>query len=201
MLIESAGLNTAVPLLKFSLSVTESKMKRIVGTYTPEGLSDYFNYTRDTGIYSIPANTAILVPFVLSRNATVRQAIVMPARTTTPDSTSKFDVGVYTEAGKLLGSLGATLKLNVGYSCQIVSFDTPFSLFANTPYYLAFSVNNSESMFEMIPWNTVQKNGALGIRVAKDAFPLPAHTYYLDMATNQNIPLVGLNTGLYILTN
>ena len=125
-------------------------MKRIVGTYTPEGLGNFFNYARDTGLYTIPAGVAILVPFVLSRNAIFRQVIVMPARTSTYE-VSQFDVGVYTEAGNLIRSLGPTQKFNSLHSCQISDFAASFGLQANTPYFLAFVTDSSTALYEMLP--------------------------------------------------
>ncbi len=173
-------------------------MKRIVGTYTPEGLGNFFNYARDTGSYNIPAGVAILVPFVLSRNGLFRQAIVMPAKTIPSEPFTKFDVGVYTEAGNLIRSLGPTEKVNMYYSCQISNFDSSIALQANTPYYLAFVTDSSTSLYEMLPWNSTAKNQAIGVRIAENAFPLPAHVTPLK-ATGQNIPLVGLSGGPSIM--
>lgn len=137
-------------------------------------------------------NQAYLIPFLVSGPVTIVELFFHAG---TSPGTANYDLGIYNDAFKLLGSLGATASVNTTNAILPVgggALTTPVTM-SRGRYYLAMSAAaTSITVLAAAPGNQVCRS--LGMQQMASGHVLPATFTPASMGTANFIPMVCMST-------
>lgn len=150
------------------------------------GISVY-NKSFGIGIGGIGTNVATYIPFVIPTTVTVYRLWTMYQGT----ALGNYDLGLYTETGTRLASIGSTAVVNP-HNYTLLYGDIPDTIIARGTYYVALAYSNGSAGCCRFALSAGLQRG-LGLYVQSSALPLPATATFSTSNTTTAIPLVGLD--------
>jgi len=135
------------------------------------------------GFYAWPlSKLAFFLPLLIIEQSTIKRILFISG-----PADANFDVGIYTEDGVRIVSLGSTAK---GTTTQAVVANIADTTLAAGRYFLALALdNNTGQVSRFNPFSGT--NTILGVYEMQNAFPLPANAVYAENNTRSYIPIIG----------
>lgn len=163
-----------------SIRDVSGRQVHVAGTRTTLGVGPQIGSAAPSSAAWPGANTAIYIPFRVSRLVVAQQIVLANGATVS----GNFDTGIYDAFGNQVVSSGATAHAGINTKQVVNITDTPLG---RGLYYLALSFDNATA--------TTQRNNALNIGLASamgvynqaTAYPLPAAATFAS-ATSTYIP-------------
>lgn len=141
-----------------------------------------------TSVANPTANKAWYIPLVLRCPISVVQLFVANGGT----AAGNFDVGIYTNDGVRLASLGSTAMS--GTTVLQAASITPLTIGPGL-YYIGIASDSTTAQFLSFgPGAGAQAERVLGIYQQTSAFPLPATATFASNSVTSGIPVAGLMT-------
>lgn len=150
--------------------------------------SSLWTYNRAGGIGSGALGTNIItyIPFLIPATVTVYRLWWLSFGT----AAGNYDMGLYTETGTRLASIGSTASTTSGQA--VIYANIPDTTIARGVYYVALALSSSgQSVMRWSLANGMQR--AFGIYVQSAAPPLPATATFSTNNTTTALPMVGMD--------
>lgn len=128
------------------------------------------------------SNDALFIPFDINKPIIIKRLFTINGGT----ASGNVDVGIYTEDGSLLTSIGSTAQSGTN-APQF--FNITDIMLSPGRYYLAVAMNNTTGTMFRANLTTI-RNSQLGVAKMATAFPLPA-TATFATTTSGFLPFIG----------